>query len=199
MACGEMIEMIISDTYLLPCSCGRKIPVQLRQAGETLACECGASLEVPKLSGIKKLEQAEPQDAPKPAREQWSLGHGMIFVGGLFIICAIGFAAWLLWAGPSDPYATFTPEAMIETAKTRNPVQSLRMWRLLERSGLEHHKRGEEIRYEDELAGHNVLWWVWCPLPAIGVGLVVGGCVVLNLKKRRAERKAKAAGAAGRA
>ena len=82
------------------------------------------------------------------------------FCRGLVILVAIVFGGWLFWTGPTDPYANFTPEQMIQAAATRTPIQSLRLWQMLERSGLEHHKRWEEIAFEDIQAGYQVLWWV---------------------------------------
>ena len=178
--------------YLLPCSCGRKMPVQLRQAGEIVTCECGSSIEVPTLSGLKKLESITAPAMPKTIQPQWTLGHGLIFVGGLVILVAIGIGGWLLWYVPSDPYANFTPEGMMQAASTRTPIQSLRLWQMLVRSGLEHHKRWDEIKFEDKQAGHQVLWWVWALIAITGVALVAAGIIVLNLKKKKPGAAARA-------
>lgn len=37
----------VSSKYLLPCLCGQQIPIEPRQAGETVACRCGISLQAP--------------------------------------------------------------------------------------------------------------------------------------------------------
>ena len=137
------------------------------------------------MSGFKKLERVEQPATPKEVSFRWTLGHSLIFLGGLVIFFAVASAMWLLWSVPSDPYANFTPEGMMQAAQTRTPVQSLRLWQLLEKSGYEHHKRGSEIAYEEEQAKHNVLWWVWALIPVTGLGLVAAGLVVLSLKKKR--------------
>ncbi len=177
--------------YLLPCSCGRKIAVQLRQAGETVVCECGASIEVPIMSGLKKLELAQDPAAPKPVQPHWSLGHALIFVGGLVIVIALPIGISLYRSQPSDPYAGFTPEQMMQAAQTRTPIQSLRLWQMLEKSGLEHHKRGLEIAYEEEQSKHNVLWWLWALIPASGLGLVTAGFIALYFKGRKTRATAR--------
>ncbi|MGA2060986.1 MAG: hypothetical protein ABSG67_10930 [Thermoguttaceae bacterium] len=175
----------MNTMYLLPCSCGRKIPVQLRQAGEIVKCDCGASLEVPTLSGLKSLQKLEASAEPKIARTAWTAGHRLTFFGWLVILVAIGLGGWLYWSGPVDPYANFTPEQMIQGAATRTPIQSLRLWQFLVRDGLEHHKRPAERDFEDKQAGHQILWWVWAIVPITGFALVVTGIILLKLKKKK--------------
>jgi hypothetical protein len=150
-----------------------------------VTCECGNSIEVPTLSGLKKLEAVKEPAVPKTIQHKWTLGHSLIFVGGVIILVAIGFCGWLFWYGPSDPYANFTPEGMIQAAQSRTPLQSLRLWQMLVRGGLEHHKRWAEIDFEDKQAGHQVLWLAWSLLPITGFGLVAAGIIVLNLKKKK--------------
>ena len=178
--------------YLLPCSCGRKVPVQLRQAGETIKCDCGISLEVPTLTGMKSLQKSEAVEEPKIAKTAWTTGHRLTFFGGLVILVAIGIGGWLLWYGPSDPYANFTPEGMIQAAQTRTPIQSLRLWQMLVRSGLEHHKRWAEIVFADIQAQYNVYWWILGLVVGIGVALLAAGIIVLNLKKKKSRMAVRA-------
>ncbi|MGA2797531.1 MAG: hypothetical protein ABSE63_08145 [Thermoguttaceae bacterium] len=175
----------MNTTYLLPCSCGRKIAVQLRQAGETVKCECGNSIDVPTLSNIKKLERFQSPAEPKTVQSYWTFEHGLIFAGGLVILVAIGLGGWLYWSGPADPYANFTPEQMIQGAATRTPIQSLRLWQALVRGGLEHHKRWAEVIFTDIQAQYQVYWWILGVVVGIGVALVAAGIIVLNLKKRK--------------
>lgn len=42
--------------YLLPCSCGRNLPVEMSQAGQHVVCKCGGLLEVPTLRSLRELE-----------------------------------------------------------------------------------------------------------------------------------------------
>ena len=59
----------------------------------------------------------------------------------------------------------------MQAAATRTPIQSLRLWQMLVRSGLEHHKRWDEIDFEDKQAQHQVYWWV------LGIGRPDRRCV----------------------
>jgi hypothetical protein len=75
--------------YLLPCSCGRKQPVETRQAGEVVTCECGAPLPIPRLLELKMLEVATKQTTTSSAQTTWGVGHGLALAGTLILLGAI--------------------------------------------------------------------------------------------------------------
>jgi hypothetical protein len=175
----------VNARYMLPCSCGRNIPVELRQAGEIIKCECGTSVEVPTLGGIKNLQRVETDAEPKKATDIWTTGHRLTFFGGLVILAGVVIGGWLFWTRPVDPYANFTPEQMIQAAASRTPIQSLRLWQMLVSSGLEHHKRAAEIDYADNLLKFRVYWWILGIVFGIGVALVAAGIIVLKLKEKK--------------
>jgi hypothetical protein len=185
-------DISVNTKYLLPCSCGRKIQIQLRQAGEIVRCECGTSLEVPKLTGIKLLQRLEVTVEPKITRITWTTGHRLTFFGGLVILAGIVIGGWLIWTRPQDPYANFTPDQMIQAAASRTPLQSLRLWQMLVRGGLERHKRFAEIAYADMQAQYRVYWWILDLFVGIGVGLVAAGVIVLKMKKKKPGTAARA-------
>ena len=84
----------MAQQYLLPCSaCGAKTPVESRQAGETIVCQCGQSLNVPTLRGLRELETATDTRPVLPAKTKWSPLQGVLF--SLGIVAALvggGFA-----------------------------------------------------------------------------------------------------------
>lgn len=89
----------MSQQYALPCQCGEHVPVETRQAGETVVCsKCGNPLEVPKLRDMQQLEIIQPVSA-KRAKRAWSFAEGSLFAGGLLVIAiaagAYGYTAWL--------------------------------------------------------------------------------------------------------
>jgi len=45
--------------YLLPCSCGESIPLDVTQAGQTVTCRCGKTQQAPSLLKIKKLQPVD--------------------------------------------------------------------------------------------------------------------------------------------
>jgi hypothetical protein len=84
--------------YLLPCSCGRKVPVSTRHAGQTVRCACGAELEVPTLRGLRELEPAGA--AAAPARGTWENRQRIAFLLAVASLLAIGVAGYLAWRLP---------------------------------------------------------------------------------------------------
>ena len=74
------------STYLLTCECGLDILVQVAQAGDQLACSCGASIAVPNLRDVKQLPLADDQ-LHKPKGE-WNATGGSIFALAIVFIAA---------------------------------------------------------------------------------------------------------------
>jgi hypothetical protein len=77
----------MSQHYLLPCSCGRKIRVAPAEAGGQATCACGQRRTVPTLRGLRALEPAAPEASGKAA-PGWSVAHGIIFSGGIVLVLA---------------------------------------------------------------------------------------------------------------
>ncbi len=70
--------------YLLPCSCGKSVPIEVSQAGQTVHCDCGATLDVPPLRHLRQLPTATEKVAVKPPRS-WSPAARILFALGLGI------------------------------------------------------------------------------------------------------------------
>lgn len=82
----------MSLKYALPCSCGHKVPVEIRQAGNQIACpECSTLVDIPKLRDLKKLEEIVENTGRKRSGA-WSGTQGALFALGL-ILLAIGAGA----------------------------------------------------------------------------------------------------------
>ncbi len=88
--------------YLLPCTCGESIVVEVSQAGQRIACKCGKSLEVPTLRALRELapavaENTQAAAARRPART-WSQTQGTIFaLGALLAVVGLGAAAYYFY------------------------------------------------------------------------------------------------------
>src|ERR1041385_6477136 len=97
--------------YLLPCSCGKKVPVDAGQAGAQVKCDCGQQLAVPTFRALRNLEQEKPATeaaagAAAGETSEWNPVRGVMFSFGLLLslIAAvlIGyhlFTYWVLWDG----------------------------------------------------------------------------------------------------
>ena len=85
--------------YQLPCTCGRTIPVEVSQAGQTVRCSCGAGVEVPAMRLIRSLPVAEPTSPSKLPRESsWPLFASILFaVGMLMFVGGLGVAGYYQW------------------------------------------------------------------------------------------------------
>ncbi len=72
--------------YLLPCSCGQKVPVDAGQAGAKIACSCGQQLNVPTFRALRELEQIVPVAAAAvESGGGWNAIRGMMFSFGLLV------------------------------------------------------------------------------------------------------------------
>lgn len=82
--------------YLLPCTCGQSIVVDVGQAGQMVTCSCGQQQEAPTMRGIRALAPATEENARDAAGRQpaasWSPLQGGLFAIGMLLALA-GFAA----------------------------------------------------------------------------------------------------------
>jgi hypothetical protein len=85
--------------YLLPCAqCGAELPIDVSQAGQRVACGCGAQVEAPTMRGIRQLPRADAGAEREEAAPYWSQQQGMLFASGAAML-AIGLlvCVYLLW------------------------------------------------------------------------------------------------------
>ncbi|MFV1965704.1 MAG: hypothetical protein ACC628_09805 [Pirellulaceae bacterium] len=76
--------------YLLPCDCGKSVRIEVSQAGQTVACACGKSLDIPAMRAIRELVPDEPIEVPSAGR-RWSAAHGAGFaIGSLLLVSGLG-------------------------------------------------------------------------------------------------------------
>ena len=95
--------------YRFPCArCGETLLIDVSQAGRQIACQCGASLEVPSLRAIRALEAATDVSV-KPRRRSWDRGRGVLFAAGLvsavlgLLVAGVAAAGWLTSQPPPVP------------------------------------------------------------------------------------------------
>ena len=108
--------------FLLPCSCGNKIPIERAQAGQIVRCACGAELDVPTMQAIGRLEQAAATaGSAEPAASRWGLWQGLVLLGITITLPALGWAVYLgiTWPKPLDINAL-------------SPVRTLSVWHLFQ-------------------------------------------------------------------
>jgi hypothetical protein len=163
--------------FLLPCSCGRQLPVETSQSGLTLTCECGKQLDVPTRRDLEKLPRAasQPQGAGTPGRSAWGLHKGLMLLGTLVAVPALACAVYLTSTLPTDPVA-----AIIER---QTPEQSVVTWMQLRR-GIRGGNDPLTMAYIKQRNSHqmaaDVAWGVF----AIGLAIAASG-LVMQMRKRR--------------
>jgi hypothetical protein len=114
--------------YLLTCECGKKIPVDVGQAGGSVSCSCGAQLDVPALRNLRHLPPAEHETVP--ARTPWNARKGIAAAG---LIVAGLLAAYALWDRFTEPEVVrFDPvrqiDAVNEGLEKMTPAQAWHFW-----------------------------------------------------------------------
>src|SRR5262245_54314983 len=95
-------------SYLLTCSCGNTMSVDVGQAGGQIVCSCGTKLDVPTLRNLRHLPPAATIQAAEAAT--WSPRKGFIT---FFLIGAAVLAAASLWNRLTEPkLPEFQPQVM---------------------------------------------------------------------------------------
>lgn len=95
----------MATRFLLPCPCGREIPVDAGQAGDRARCECGNAVPVPKLGELRllpRIQSAQPEKTWGPRQGIMSL---CVLVAGACLILGIYFWAVTPRAGARDAMA----------------------------------------------------------------------------------------------
>ena len=130
--------------YRLTCKCGRAYPVETGQAGGTISCECGETIQIPTMMKIKRLPEwdegaeSEPEEgaqenskAPetadaekktdaKPKKERLSSKRkGLFIVAGLFFVVSVFFFTFIISHKP-DPRMVFYKQINYKLEDGRN-------------------------------------------------------------------------------
>jgi len=116
----------VAVEYLLPCECGRKLPVQSRQAGQKVHCECGRAIVVPTMRDLGRLEQRHNSDAAVVG--PWSTRSALIALGLLVTLIGVGLTAYVYWKMPR-----FDPVATGREVNGMSPYETWQWWRYYER------------------------------------------------------------------
>jgi len=167
--------------YLLPCSCGQSTPVELAQAGETIACACGLKSTAPTMRGLKQLPVIAEA---RPARKSWGVAQGVALLGGLVTVGGLAVLGWM--------YVTEPRLDLTSISKELDQMSLLQTWRAWEMFG-----RGLPGRYPDDFSDQTraILRGAalrehanYAGLTATAIGLAVlglGGILQLTSTSRR--------------
>jgi hypothetical protein len=166
----------MTQHYLLPCSCGQKVPVASAQAGGQVMCGCGNRLSVPTLRGLRELKVA-PAEATAQSRPGWSPLHGGFFAAGL-CIAAVGLVlvTYFLWrytqlVGLSTDRSSDVIRVEAAQIDKLSAVQLLGTWSDLLGEGLGEKRTPIWVAAKEKI--HSYLMWVTAGGAALAVGLLL--------------------------
>ena len=182
----------MATTYLLQCSCDKRVPVSPSQAGDRVRCDCGAELEVPTLRKMRELPQAgdsggvSRQSGATAGNSRQSGGWGVsqgVLTAGLLLAAILGAAGGAFWKLEPDPPPEFDPQwrtkTMRESVDSWTPAQSFEVWRQVYRpittSQLEELVNPYEAPTLEKIAIYRMYRWIFLGLAA----LVAASAVIL--------------------
>jgi len=122
----------VSTRYLLPCPCGKKIPVETTHAGETVSCVCGQQIEVPTLLALRSLEPAEEEPDAVAARS-WGVSQGLAIVGVMVMLGAAAALIYFYVHQPVPPRAVYNETIVERDIQNLTLLGSERLWERLRR------------------------------------------------------------------
>jgi hypothetical protein len=175
--------------YLVPCSCGQQFRVRSSQAGEQLACQCGATVSVPTIRGLKQLktiddEVVTPAPAPMWQGPAFAVGVLCLFAG------AIVLAANALYTPPEfSMNAGHVGLSEADIKRAAIPASELGIDELYDEFvALRHHGRHEQSQYvqsqiDQARRNRDQRQMIGLCLTGVGLLLTVVGLAPLVMKK----------------
>jgi hypothetical protein len=176
----------MTTIYLLPCECGKKLPVEAPQAGQTVHCSCGESLEVPTIRGLAKLGQAK-DTAPAATGPRWGQREGLLLLGAVIAVLALTAAGGLHLRKHQVaddfviPEITFTDEdaeRIRQAIDKLSPAQTWREWQHL-RGGVQRGQSRAEAKREKLLLQRQAATEAYTPWIIVAYAIAVVGVIVV--------------------
>jgi hypothetical protein len=167
----------MTTQHLLPCSCcGAKTPVDLGQAGETVVCQCGATLNVPTMRQLGALETLETvENKTVGAATEWGARQGILLLAAVVTVVAgiIGGTLWFVHPAPPERDTQAVLRAFDEQIKSMTPLQTWELWQdQILKEGLVQYEDPAQMAYHARKATRQR----WSK-----VALTVAGCGLMTL------------------
>jgi hypothetical protein len=169
----------VSIQYLVPCSCGRKVPIGSQQAGESIICECGVKLEIPRLLELKKLDKVIVQDTQSKPSFVWGVGHSLILSGAVILVVVAVLCFLVLRYGSSDPYGK-TPDQIRAYFQKIPPTASWDSWLYFKQVGINPPKERIDRAMEGEYAKRQMHLTYLGIAAAGGIALCIAGAFIVR-------------------
>jgi hypothetical protein len=164
----------VSVKYLFPCRCGQKSVVELRQAGQSIVCRCGTTLQVPTMIELTALEVAPAESSPVPHEATWHWRQRLLLLGCVSLVAAAIAAACLYVGRPIAPSEIITPERIQQTVAQWTPRETWEAWESM-RQGLD---RRTDPRYEAAVLRFHAWEALTLGLALASVAMIVAGATM---------------------
>jgi len=166
----------VNPQFLLPCACGKTIPVEPVQAGNRIHCQCGAELQIPTLLAMRRLERV--QDSPNKGTSDklvWGPKQRLFVVGILISATGLAMATWFYATRPRKPDTTRLP-----------PLLTLMLWESL-KTGVGTPPTPAEQERIAILAGHYRWAVLGLVVAVIGAAVLAGSLCIRGSRVTRAD------------
>ena len=127
------------------------IPVEPRQAGETLHCDCGETIQSPTMLEMASLGRSEPAPSGVAPSRGWGWPERLILMGGAVLAGALVAALVLFGQRPEAPPRWFAPEIIAHHVQRLTPLQSIQFFHDMAGAGLDPAKLPAEQVYETRM------------------------------------------------
>ncbi|MBN1590740.1 MAG: hypothetical protein JW888_14600 [Pirellulales bacterium] len=120
----------MSTKYLLPCECGKNIPVESVQAGQTVRCACGRDMDVPTLLKLRSLETVEDESQGRTTA-RWGVFHALAIVGATVVLATFVALVYFHWNQPVPPKDLYTEQIIERDINHLTLLRSYDVWEQL--------------------------------------------------------------------
>lgn len=139
----------MSVTFLLPCECGYKLPVDATQCGLSLPCpQCQTDVTVPPLRRLQQLERVTGRP-PAEATGRWGPRQALLLVGSIVLLGGVALVVLLHVVDPISTHLQMPPQwreqppeyqnFYLQAAEVPDDLtlgESWRLWRTLKNQGI---------------------------------------------------------------
>jgi len=166
--------------YLLTCACGRQHTVETRQAGESLACDCGSQVAVPTLRQLRQLPAAS-EETTAAAGPAWGLRQGAITMILLLAAACLALAGVSRYSERPVPTldAVQYTENVDRLVGNMTPLEGWQRWietyQPLTTTGFEVYKHPATDAMQQNLDWHR---WIQKAMLAAAVVCVVAAIII---------------------
>lgn len=164
----------MTQQYLLPCTCGKKLTVTASQAGHQVVCTCGATMEVPPFSRLRSLEGVTEETRSRQ-RLSWGLKQSVMLFG-LFISLLSLASAYYMYLEEVKPFHDDQMKHKLRSTSQINAMSPKELWEFWQISKTNFIPFAEA---RNEMVGSQLrgeMWvkiWLW--VAAAGGGVVLIG------------------------